>query len=235
MSTSFWDQIAPGIGQAGGGMLSSYFTGKDDENRLKRAQDPLYGQAMGQARQSLGLAGAMDPVAAAKQRFEQQQGLMAPGRERDMQSLQRRLAAQGQGGIASFEPVPGTVAAPGQSMNPQMAAMLAAQEGAKSQSAYDALSQGEQQLDRLIGRSGMLQQQAQGQRASNLATQPRRPSFGSQVAGAMPGILGNKQVMGMLGKGIGRLFEGFGGGGRFGQFSGGDEWAPFQRVDAYYD
>jgi hypothetical protein len=107
-----------------------------------------------------------------------------------------------------------------------MAAMIAGQAGARNEAAYNALREGEAQTDRLLNRSGMLQQAAQGQRASNLAVQPRKPSFASQLTGALPGLLGNKEVMGMLGKGVSSLFGGGGGANPFADyFSGNQSWS----------
>ena len=202
MAISFWENVAPGAVQAGVGMLSQRDAQREAEERLRRAQGPLYDATLSQAGKSLSLAGSMDPAAAARDRFNQQQALLAPGYDRDMQNLQRMATLRGQSGISSYSPVPGTQQVPGGApINPQMAALLAAQSGEKAQSAYNSLNQGEQQLDRLISRSGMLQGQAQGQRSTGQAAMsqiPVKKSFLSQV-------LGNQNTIGMLGKGLGWL------------------------------
>jgi len=212
MAISFWENVAPGAVQAGVGMLSQRDAQREAEERLRRAQGPLYDATLSQAGKSLSLAGSMDPAAAARDRFNQQQALLAPGYDRDMQNLQRMATLRGQSGISSYSPVPGTQQVPGGApINPQMAALLAAQSGEKAKSAYDSLNQGEQQLDRLISRSGMLQNQAQGQRSTGQAAMsqiPVKKSPLTQILGGLPGLLGNKDTMGMLGKGFGWLTGG---------------------------
>src|SRR3990167_10435871 len=83
-------------------------------------------------------------------------------------------------GVASYAPVPGTTQTPGVPINPQLAALYAAQAGAKSRSAYESLGEGERYLDQLLNRGGMLSGRAQSQRAGDFAAQstvPSRPSI----------------------------------------------------------
>jgi hypothetical protein len=185
---SFWEQVGPGLIGTGFNIYKGRQEEKEAEERLRRSQGPLYDQLQSMAGTSLNLAGGMNPQALATDRFGAQQALLEPGREAQRQQLMRQLAAKGMLGVASHSPVAGTTATPGVAMNPHMAALLAAQEGAKSQAAYQSLGEGEQYLDRLLNRGGMLQRQAQGARATGqqaMTQIPRSPSITQQVLGGL--------------------------------------------------
>lgn len=206
---SFWEKFGPGMLQLGGGYLGERMAARRGEAELRKAQGPLYDQLMGQAGRSLSLAGSMDPQVMAAQRFAQQQALLAPGMEADRQDLMRQLQKQGLLGVSSFSPVPGTVATPGVAMNPHLAALYAAQEGAKAKSAYDAQREGEAYLDSLLRRSGMLQGQAQVARSTGQMARgylPSKPSIGETLLRGGMSLLKDpralKSVTGMIGSGI---------------------------------
>ena len=209
---SFWDRLGPGLLQTGMGVYGGRQANKADEERLRRAQGPLYDQLMSQAGTSLSAAGSMDPKALGAERFATQQGLLAPGMEAQRAQLMRELQARGQLGTATFQPVPGTVATPGVPMNPQLAALYAAQEGAKAKSAYESLGEGERYLDTLLNRSKSLQGAAQTARSTGAQVTPYKKTTGGMIAGGLTSLLkdpraasavwqGAKKIPGMLGEG----------------------------------
>lgn len=206
---SFWDTFGPGMIQTGGNFFLQNRASKEAEDRLKRAQGPLFAPMMDQAGRSLALAGTMDPMAMARDRFTQQQALLAPGQQADQQALLRELQAKGMLGAASFSPVAGTVATPGQPMNPQMAALLAAQEGAKSKAAFDSMREGETYLDNLLRRSSGLQQTAQSGRASGVNAMrgiPAKPTFAETLVRGGMNVLKDKEARDLIFKGASGMF-----------------------------
>jgi len=205
---SFWDNIGPGLLETGGNVFLGRRAAKEAEDRLRRAQGPLYDQMQGMAGQSLNLAQGMDPTKMATDRFTQQQALLAPGMEADKLALWRQLQAKGMLGAASFAPVAGTINTTGQPMNPQMAALLAAQEGAKARSAYQSLGEGQDYLDQLLRRSGMLQGGAQGARATGqvaLQQIPAKPSITEQVVRGGMNILKDPKARGAIFEGVKKI------------------------------
>jgi hypothetical protein len=224
---SFWEGLLPGMIQTGAGMYSEKLARDEAQKRLQAAQGPLYQKMQGMAGKSLGMAGSMDPKAMAAERFAAQQALIEPSNKAKEQEVLRRLQKTGMLGVSSFAPVPGTTPTPGVAMNPHLAALYAAQEGAKSRAAYESLGEGERYLDQLIQRGGMLSGRAQTQREGDYAAQsvvPPRPStleravkIGGQVFSKPENIQKAvgiaKQLPGMLGKAgdwIGGLFGGGG-------------------------
>lgn len=182
---SFWEDIltkaGPGLFETGLGLYIGNLEKDRAAKQLRKAQGPLFDQSQRLAGQSLTRAEGMDPKTMAAERFAAQQDLLAPGREADLQSLMRRLQKQGMLGAASYAPVPGTVQQPGVAMNPQLAALFAAQEGAKAKSAYDSLGEGEKYLDQLITRGGTLQRSAEQARSAGVnpnvqSLMPSKPS-----------------------------------------------------------
>jgi len=182
---SFWDSIGPGLIQTGGNIFLDRAAAKRKEDLLRRAQGPLYDQQQAQAGQALTAAGNLDPNAMAAQRFKQQQELVAPGNEAEKLALFRQLQAKGMLDSASFAPVAGTASTPGVAMNPQMAALFAAQAGAKNQAAYQSMGEGQQYLNDTLQRAGMLQNQANSNRASGInamtAAQINKPTLTEQL------------------------------------------------------
>ena len=215
---SFWDNIGPGLLETGGNIFLQNRAAQEGEKRLRRAQGPLYDQQQAMAGQALNLARGMDPKAQAAERFAAQQALVAPGNEAELQALMRQLQAKGMTGVASFSPVAGTSNTTGQPMNPQMAALFAAQQGAKNQAAFQSLGEGERYLNTLLQRGGMLQQQAQGAQAAGIKARfgdkytglPAKPSASEMLIKGGMNILkdpkardmvlsGVKKIPGMLG------------------------------------
>jgi hypothetical protein len=185
--------------------------GRQQDRFVRDIRGPQYGTEQALAGRSLALAGNMDPQAAAAERYNAQQALMAPGEEAQRQALMRQLQSQGLLGLSSHGAIPGVVTTPGQPVNPYMASLLAAQQTQRAKSAYDSLNQGEAQLDRLIGRSNTLQQ---GGRAANIAAlqskaMAPKPSTAMTLLKGASGILkdprAQKSIWDLLGKGAGML------------------------------
>ena len=89
-----------------------------------------------------------------------------------------------------------------------MAALFSAQQGGKNTAGYESLGEGEQYLNDLLRRGGMLQQQAQGaQAAGQRAMQqiPAKPSVAEMLMKGGINILKDPkargEITGMLGKG----------------------------------
>jgi hypothetical protein len=183
MATSFWDQIGPGLLDTGLTVYEQRREADAREKLLRRAQGPLYDQQQQTAAQSLALASGADPTKAAAERFAEQQKLLAPGQEADMQNLMQMLQSKGLLGLSTYSPTPGTAPAPGVATNPFVASLLAAREGAKQKSAFDALNEGEAQVDRMLDRSGKLQTQAQQAQTKNLTALQD-----AQVSASKPGL-----------------------------------------------
>jgi hypothetical protein len=203
-TSSFWDGLGTGLLQTGVGVLAGKESEKAMLERLKAARGPLYDQEIGLASKSLALAGGMDPKAAAAERFAAQQGLVAPSNEADEQALMRKLQAKGMLGVASHGAVPGTAQTPGVAMNPHMAALFAAQAGAKNKAAYDSLNQGEAYLDNLLKRSNTLQSGANQRAAQVYQMTPAKQSTSSRLLQGAGSLLGNADIS----KAIGGLFSG---------------------------
>lgn len=206
---NFWGNIGSGLLSGAAG----YYTGKsaedDAKKKLAAAQGPLFQQQQALAGQAYNTATSMDPTAMAKNRFNEWESLTDAGRVRQEQELQRKLLKQGQLGIASNAPVEGADVTPGQPVNPQLAALYAAQAGQKRQAAFDSMNEGQRYLDATLQRGGMLSRDAQAQRAGNLAVQPpSAPSLGSQILGGL-----GKSVMANPGMLTGLLGKAGGGGG----------------------
>lgn len=213
MPASFWDNVnwgsvGPGLLSAGIGVLSGKESDQEKQRRLQQAQGPLYDQEIGLASKSLALAGGMDPKAMAADRFAAQQGLVAPSNEADEQALMRKLQAKGMLGVASHQAVPGTAPQPGVAMNPYMAALYAAQAGAKNKAAYDSLGEGERYLDSLLNRSTKLQAGAADRTRAMYNIMPTERSTSSRLLEGAGALLKNPEIM----KGVGGLFSGLFGG-----------------------
>ena len=191
--------LGPGLFAAGTGALQQREAARASSRRageLGAAAAP-YSQA---AQQQLQMGLTRDPQQMAQERFTQQQALLAPGYQQQEQDLLRRLQATGQGGIASFGAVAGTQQTPGQAINPQLAALYAAQAGEKAKSAYGAQAEADTQIENLLRRSGMLQQGAAAAQGARRAAQPQyeRPSTMSQILGGASSLLQNKDALGSI-------------------------------------
>jgi len=183
---SFWDAIGPGLLETGLNVYGEQRKGRQQQQLLRQARGPLYDQQQALAGKSLALAGSMDPKAAAAERFAAQQSLVASSNEAEMNNLMQMLQSKGLLGLSSYSAVPGTAQTPGVPVNPYVASLLAAQAGAKSKSAYQSLTEGEEQLNNLINRGGALQRGAYAGQASGVnAAQARllapKPSIGDTL------------------------------------------------------
>ena len=165
---SFWDTIGPGLLETGVGLFGERRKAQQQQKLLEQARGPLYDTQQALAGRSLALARSTDPKAVAAERFGAQQSLVAPSNEAAMNNLMQMLQSRGLLGLSSYSAVPGTAQTPGVPVNPYVASLLAAQEGAKSKSAYQSLAEGEEQLDRLIERGGALQRGAQSAQQSGI-------------------------------------------------------------------
>lgn len=208
LDQDFWrraENAAPGLFDFGTGVYGMRAGRKEAEQRLAASRDPYYQQATGAASGALTRAGSMDPRAAAQERFNAAQGMLAPKDAADMEALQRMLQLRGQGGAATYS----GVAPGGAPINPQMAAYLAEKNRRDERLAFDALNEGENQTDRMLQRAGMLNQQAVARQNANLAASrvvPSRSAANMNVLKGAASILKDtglmKNAMGLFGKGF---------------------------------
>jgi hypothetical protein len=188
---------------------------KGNAEMLRRAQGPLYQQSMDASGRALSNAGSMDPKAAAAERFAAQQALLAGGDQASENELFRRLDKMGMLGASTYEgagtdPVSGTKQSWGAGagpVNPQMAAFYAARNQRNSQAAYDALNQGEAQIDRQLGRSSNLAQQAGALQNQGLQAQRTQVNPGAKKFNVVKGAASIAKDLG-LGSSIGGMFKG---------------------------
>lgn len=227
---SFWDQFGPGLLEQAGSFYGQSRQASEREKLLKRAQGPLYDQQQELAGRSLALARGADPKAMAAERFAEQQKLLAPGNEADMNNLMQMLQSKGLLGLSSYSAVPGTQQQ-GAPVNPYVASLLAAQQGAKAKSAYQSLEEGENYLDQLVRRGGALQNQAtSGQAAQQRALQQaqvrgRKPNITDQLLKGGMKLLSNKPAQEAIWEQLKRVpgLFGIGGGGGTDYFGSTDE------------
>lgn len=240
----FWDSIGnavPGMLQTGVNFFGQKQAAQGAEDELRKAQGPLYAQTQQMAGNALNMAGSMDPKAAAAERYQAQQNIVAPNEEAQRLKILRELQAKGQTGVASHAPVagaggvPGVAGQPGAPINPQLAAFYAAQQAGRNTAAYNSLNEGENQINRMLDRSGMLQKQAQGQQSTGQLARrsmPKAPSIGSTLLQGASGLLSNPGMMSAIAGGAKDLFGGlFGGGGLTANPDFGTAWA----TPDYYD
>ena len=209
----FWRRMgkaAPGLFDLGVGLYGMSAGNKEAKQRLATAQGPLYQQAMGASGQALTAAGSMDPKAAAAERYNAAQGLLAGQDAASEQQMMRMLQAKGMLGAANYNPGVEGIAPSNVAMNPQMAAFYAARNARNGRMAYDALNEGESQTDRMLARSGALQRQAAGTQEAGLRGQGTIPSRSKQTVELLKGAGGLlmknpdvlKDIGGMLGRGF---------------------------------
>lgn len=221
---SFFDTDAgKGLVQFGTTLLNDRRNKRDQDERLRKTQGPLYDQQIGLAGTALKNAGNMDPRQMAQERFNQLQDLTAEGDRAAEEALMRRLVAQGQSGVASHGGVAGTKQTPGQPINPQLAALYAAREGAKNRAAYDSMQEAEKFIDTQVSRAGMLNNQANNTVTARSAPEvqrviaPRQPSTSDRLLQLGTGLLTSPGGLSTLTSGIGQIGNALGG-----LFGGGD-------------
>ena len=169
------------------------------------ANDPTM-QAMNAAQMAeLSTMGNVDPAAL----FAQQQGLMAPVKEKGQNDLMRDLYRKGMLGLANDQQAGGGQTwanAPGTRSNPLAAAHYAAQAGADNKAAFDAINQASNLRTASANRVATLG--AQRGQAQTIAKAGQAPAKGaSGFTGMLSGLLGNKGVTDALGG----VLKGFGG------------------------
>jgi hypothetical protein len=163
--------------------------------------------------QALAQAGNMDPRAAAAERFQAQQGLLAGKDAKDEEGLIRMLRAKGMLGAASYNPGVKGITPDGTKMNPQMAAFYAARGGRDATMAAESLDAGNKDINMMLERSGMLQRQAASRQQTAQAN--RTPAKSGMNANLMKGGLDILKNTGLLKGGADWLFG-----------AGKDVWAP---------
>ena len=208
----FWDTAGQAALQFGVDYAGQQLTKKDDKKRLQATQGPLYDQ-------QIGLAGniyATTPQtgqAQAQETYQDYLGLTDQERQAQVQDLQRKLYAKGQFGIGSYGAVAGTKPTPGVAMNPQLAALYAAQEGKKNEAAFAARQSAESDIDRRLNRANNLNASAQNTMVArsapnvNRIVAPNRPSIGSQIASAGIDLLKQPGTWDFLKSGVQGLFS----------------------------
>lgn len=220
----FWrraEAAAPGMLELGVGLWGNRAGRKAAQGDLNAAQGPEYQAAMGASQEALRRAGSMDPKAAAAERYGAAQGLLKGGDAASEDQLMRMLHSRGLLGVSNFNPnqksdlVPGFDPATmggmptgGVAVNPHVAAFHAARNARDGRMAFESLREGEDQVGRMLDRSGRLQTQANNQRASTLDARATVPSKSVGTAQLLKGGVNLaretgllKALPGMLGKG----------------------------------
>lgn len=195
-------QAAPGLFDIGTGLFTSQMGNREAKNRLAAAQGPLYQQQMAGAKTSLDKAGGMDPKAHAAERFATQRGLLAGVDAKSEDDLMRMLHSKGMLGVANYNPGVEGINPSEVAMNPHMAAFYAARNARDAKMSADSMREGEDHLDRLIGRGGTLQGQAAGTQAAGLQAQRTQPSKAQQTQLLLSGIGGVLKDTGMFSAGV---------------------------------
>lgn len=189
----------------GTGMLSNQMGQNEARARLGAAQGPVYNAANTGAASSIAAAGNMDPNTFAAQRFQQQQALVNPAQQKQIEDVRRSLQARGIGGLGVYNPGIEGFTPNGQVVSPELAAAYAGINSANNKSAYGAMDEGQTYLNNLLQRSGMLTTQAGNAQTTGLAGQGRLPSraagFG-QFATGLGSVLKQPGMAGMLGQGV---------------------------------
>jgi len=214
----FWGKVGTAAGQAAPGMLDlglgiySRNQGQSEAaNRLRKAQGPLYQQSMTGAQTALSRAGSMDPRAAANERFNAAQGMLSGVDAKDLDALMAKMHVDGNSGVSTYNPGVAGITPNGTPMNPKLAAYYAGKGARDSKLAYDSLTEGEAQIDRMLGRSGKLQQQAANTQSTGIAAQRTQPSRAAANLELLKGFGGVMKDSGMLGIGTDWLRKKMGG------------------------
>jgi hypothetical protein len=209
----------PGLVDMGVGLYGMTAGRREAADRLREAQGPLYDEAMAASRGALSRAGSMDPKAAAQERFNAAQGLLSGQDAASEAALWRNLQAKGMLGLSSYDPGASGVSTAGGPINPIAAAHYAARNQRNAQMSYDALNEGEGQIDRMLQRSGRLQDQAGNRQRTGLEaarTQPSRAAANMNLLKGASGILRESGMLpGVVSTGKDWLSGLFGGGNSF--------------------
>lgn len=211
---SWADLIGPAV-QTAGGWYASQQAKDDDQKRSQDVMnDPGFKQA-GQLQSQMLTQATGNPDQMAAQRFNAQQGLMAPVYDKGQNDLMRDLFRKGMLGLATSEGADAQgntwTVAPGQQVNPMMAAFQSAKMANQSKAAYDAMREGQQfQMNAINNASNLGQQRMAANNAVRAAAPQVSKAFGmGDLFKGIGGMLTNPSVTGALGK----LFSGGGAGG----------------------
>ena len=217
--SDFWRRMGPGLFDLGTGIYSRNQASREADSRLRDARGPLYDANTAGAQRALAQADSMDPKAAAAERFNAQQGLLAGPDAASEDQLMRMLYSRGLLGVSNYNPGVEGIAPGGPAMNPHVAAFYAARNARNSKMAADSLDAGEAQLDRQINRAGMLQGNAARAQQTGIQANGMRPSRAAGNAEMLRGIGGIlkdtdllRRLPGMIGSGVDWL-RNLGGGG----------------------
>lgn len=191
-----------GMFDLGVGLYGMRQSRREAEDKLRRAQGPLYNEFMQGAGTALGRAGSMDPKAAAAERFAAQRGLLSGVDAKSEADLMQMLAGKGLLGLSTYNPGVEGIAPSGTAMNPQMAAFYAARNARDARMSADALDAGEGQIDRMLNRAGLLQRGATGLQESGLRAQDTQPSRTLQNLALLKGTSGLLKDTGLFGTGV---------------------------------
>lgn len=201
-----WENMGAGLLSTGVGLFSANAAKKQEAERMRQAQGPLFNPMNQAAGTALTQAG-MNPDQAAAQRFQAGEDVLQPMQAKQQQDLIRMLQAKGMLGVSNFQgagvdPVTGQQQTwqptPGQAMNPHMAAFFAAQAGDKAKRLAASQEQGQQWQQNAATRAANLGGAATGQRQGGLnaaATARQAPATG------LAGILGQAGPL-MQGSGL---------------------------------
>jgi len=179
--SDFWGKLGPGLLNLGAGLYTSSLANKDAASKLTAAQGPVYNAATSGTAATLGDAGNFDPNAFAAQRFAQQQALVAPVQQKQVSDLTRQLYARGMLGAGVYNPGVEGYTPNGSVVNPQLAALYAAQAAQQSKDAYGALDQGQNYLNTLVSRANSLNSIAGNAQATGIRAQATQPSRATQI------------------------------------------------------
>ena len=207
--TDFWRRMGPGMFDLGTGLYSRNQASREAAGRLRTAQGPLYDANTAGAQRALAQAGSMDPRAAATERFNAQQGLLAGKDAADEDQLMRMLYSRGMLGAASFNPGVEGITPNGTAMNPHVAAFHAARNARNAKMAADSLDAGEAQLDRQINRAGTLQGNAARAQQAGIQADNRLPSRSAGNAEMLKNVGTILKDTGMLNVGMDWLRNAF--------------------------
>lgn len=191
---NFWSKAGPGLLDFGLGLYNKRQAQNEAAQRLQAARGPLYDRTTQAASGMLSQAGDFDPQKFATDRFNAGEALVAPVQEKQLNDLMSTLRARGQLGISTYNPGVAGITPNGTSMNPQLAAFFAAQGADRSRRAYDSLDQGQNYLDNLVKRTGMLNTQATNLQSTGIQaqnTQPSRAAATGEILKGAAGVLKN--------------------------------------------
>ena len=216
---SWADLIGPAVQTAGGWYASQQ--AKDDENKraAEARGDAGYTGASGLQSQFMSQA-AGNPDQMAAQRFNAQQGIVAPAYAKSESDLMRSLFQKGMLGLgtsagAGVDPITGQpqtwTVAPGQQTNPLMAAYQAAKLGQQGKDAYAAMREGQEFQRNQMSNAATAADMRAKALATARAAQPQisKASGMGDLFKGLGGMLTNPAVT----KALGGLFSGdmFGG------------------------